>query len=106
MLPRLAHPTATTAFAMLRLLRTSDQAKDTEILALPRRITVLERQLGNARARFCVSDRAFSAALPHRLPSAALRGGGCRPVPAVWAGFCGNRRGPGVRHLREGALRM
>ncbi|GAA3770724.1 hypothetical protein [Streptomyces chiangmaiensis] len=75
MLPRLAHPTATTAFAMLRLLRTSDQAKDTEILALPRRITVLERQLGNARARFCVSDRAFSAALPHRLPSAALRGG-------------------------------
>jgi transposase len=34
---------------------------------------VLERQLGNDRVRFTPSDRAFLAALLHRLPSEALR---------------------------------
>jgi hypothetical protein len=42
----------TNAFALLRLLPMSDWDKDTEILALRRQITVLERQLGNARPRF------------------------------------------------------
>lgn len=53
---------------MLRLLPMSDRDKAIEILALRRQITVLERQLGKKRARFDPSDRAFLAALLHRLP--------------------------------------
>ncbi|MGW3660086.1 integrase core domain-containing protein [Streptomyces sp. NPDC005151] len=73
MLLRLAYLTVTNAFAMLRLLPMSDRDKDTEILALRHQITVLERQLGNDRVRFTPSDRAFLAALLHRLPSQVLR---------------------------------
>ncbi|MDH6221783.1 integrase core domain-containing protein [Streptomyces pseudovenezuelae] len=73
MLLRLAYLTATHAFAMLRLMPMSDRDKDTEILALRHQITVLERQLGNDRVRFTPSDRAFLAALLHRLPSQVLR---------------------------------
>lgn len=51
----------------------SDRDKDAEILALRHQITVLERQLGNDRVRFTPSDRAFLAALLHRLPVEALR---------------------------------
>ncbi|WP_434447552.1 hypothetical protein [Lentzea sp. E54] len=58
---------------MLCLLPMSDWGKDTEILALQHRITVVERQLGNARPRFSPGDRAFLAALLHRLPVDALR---------------------------------
>ena len=50
----------------------SDRDKDAEILALRHQITVLERQLGNARPRLLPSDRAFLAALLHRLPRDVL----------------------------------
>src|SRR6476646_5885639 len=50
----------------------SDRYKDVEILALRHQITVLERQLGTTRPRFCPGDRAFLAALLHRLPRDVL----------------------------------
>jgi transposase InsO family protein len=62
----------TNTFALLRLLPMSDRDKDTEILALRHQITILQRQLGDARKRFCPADRAFLAALLHRLPTATL----------------------------------
>src|SRR5258705_11091224 len=58
---------------MLRLLPMSNRDKDVEILALRHQITVLERQLGKEKVRFDASDRAFLAALPHRLPRDVLR---------------------------------
>jgi putative transposase len=70
---RLAYLTVTNAFAVLRLLPMSDRDKDAEILALRHQLTVLERQLGKDRVRFTPSDRAFLAALLHRLPVAILR---------------------------------
>ncbi|MEV0055272.1 hypothetical protein AB0H34_32840 [Saccharopolyspora shandongensis] len=69
MLLRLAYLGVTNAFAMPRLLLTSDQEKDTEILALRHQITVLERQRGKEKVRFTPSDRTFLAALLHRLPA-------------------------------------
>jgi putative transposase len=71
--PRLAYLTVTNTFAVLRLLPMSDWDKDAEILALRHQITVLERQLGGARVRFTAPDRAFMAALLHRLTPEALR---------------------------------
>ena len=68
MLLRLAYLGVTNVFALLRLLPMSDQAKEVEILALRHQIIVLERQLGKARPRFSLADRAFLAALLHRLP--------------------------------------
>ncbi|MGA6159996.1 hypothetical protein ACPEIC_42485 [Stenotrophomonas sp. NPDC087984] len=73
MLLRLAYLGVTNAFALLRLLPMSDRDKDAELLALRHQVTVLERQLGGDRARFTPSDRAFLAALLHRLPLPALR---------------------------------
>ncbi|WP_060904610.1 integrase core domain-containing protein [Streptomyces scabiei] len=73
MLLRLAYLTVTNTFAVLRLLPMSDRDKDTEILALRHQITVLERQLGGGKVRFSPNDRAFLAALLHRLPSQVLR---------------------------------
>jgi hypothetical protein len=70
---RLAYLGVTNALAMLRLLPMSDQAKDTQILALRHQITVLQRQLAGERIRFDPSDRAFLAALLHRLPRNVLR---------------------------------
>jgi hypothetical protein len=58
---------------MLPLLPMTDRDKDTEILALRHRITVLERQLGKQSIRFTLTDRAFLAALLHRLPLHVLR---------------------------------
>jgi transposase len=69
---RLAYLGVTNAFAMLRLLPMSDRDKDAEILALRHQITVLQRQLGKERPRFYPSDRAFLAALLHRLPRDVL----------------------------------
>jgi hypothetical protein len=73
---RCAAPTdllaVTNVFALLRLLPVSDRDKDAEILALRHQITVLERQLGNTRLRFSPADRAFLAALLHRLPRDVL----------------------------------
>ena len=73
MLLRLAYLDVSNAFALLRLLPMSDRDKDTEILALRHQIAVLQRQLGDARPRFSPADRAFLAALLHRLPTQALR---------------------------------
>lgn len=70
---RLAYLGVTNAFAVLRLLPMSDRDKDVEILALRHQITVLERQLIGQRVRFDAGDRAFLAALLHRLPTHALR---------------------------------
>jgi hypothetical protein len=70
---RLAYLGVTNALAMLRLLPISDQAKDTEILALRHQITVLQRQLGGEKIRFDRSDRAILAALLHQLPRDVLR---------------------------------
>ncbi|MEU0845934.1 hypothetical protein ABZ370_41700 [Streptomyces sp. NPDC005962] len=73
MLLRLAYLGVTNAFAMLRLLPMSDRDECAEILALRHQVTVLERQLGEGKARFTPSDRAFLAALLHRLPLHVLR---------------------------------
>ncbi|MEV4135043.1 integrase core domain-containing protein [Dactylosporangium sp. NPDC049742] len=63
----------TNALAMLRLLPMSNRAKDAEILALRHQITVLERQLHGEKVRLTPADRAFLAALLHRLPRDVLR---------------------------------
>ena len=68
MLARLAYLGVTNVFALLRLLPVSDRDKDVGISALRHQIMVLERQLGKARPRFCLGDRAFLADLLHRLP--------------------------------------
>jgi transposase len=70
---RLAYLTVSNAFALLCLLPMSDPDKDAEILALRHQLTVLERQLGKDRVRFTKNDRAFLAALLHRLPMDVLR---------------------------------
>jgi WD40 repeat protein len=70
---RLAYFGVTNALALLRLLPMSDRAKDAEILALRHQIMVLERQLHGAKVRFTRADRAFLAALLHRLPRDVLR---------------------------------
>jgi putative transposase len=69
---RLAYLSVTNVFALLRLLPASDRDKVVEILALRHQIAVLERQLGKTRPRFLPSDRAFLAALLHRLPKDVL----------------------------------
>jgi transposase InsO family protein len=69
---RLAYLSVTNVFALLRLLPVSDRDKDVEILALRHQIMVLERQLGKTRPRLLPSDRAFPAALLHRLPRDVL----------------------------------
>jgi len=70
---RLVYLTVSNVFATLRLLPMGDQDKDVEILALRHQIAVLERQLGRQRVRFTPGDRAFLAALLHRLPTHVLR---------------------------------
>ena len=72
MLLRLAYLAVTNVFALLRLLPASDRDKDAEILALRHQVTVLQRQLGTNRPRFSPADRAFLAALLHRLPRDVL----------------------------------
>jgi putative transposase len=69
---RLAYLGVTNVFALLRLLPVSGRDKDVEILALRHQITVLEQQLGTTRPRFSPADRAFRAALLHRLPRDVL----------------------------------
>jgi putative transposase len=69
---RLAYLTVTNTFAVLRLLPMTDRDKDAEILALRHQLAVLERQMGRTRVRFAPTDRAFLAALLHRLTPDAL----------------------------------
>jgi putative transposase len=70
---RFAYLGVTNALAVLCLLPMSDWAKDAEILALRHQIMVLERQLDGEKIRFTPADRAFLAALLHRLPRDILR---------------------------------
>lgn len=49
-----------------------DRDRGVEILALRHQIAVLERRLGKQRVRFTPGDRAFLAALLHRLPTDVL----------------------------------
>ncbi|MGH3389662.1 MAG: hypothetical protein ACRDOO_12385 [Actinomadura sp.] len=72
MLRRLAYLTMANTFAVLRLLPMSDRDKDTEILVLRHQLTVLERQPGGRKVWFTAPDRAFLAALLHRLTPEAL----------------------------------
>jgi putative transposase len=69
---RLVYLAVTNVFALLRLLPVSDWDKDAEMLALRHQVTVLQRQLGTNRPRFSPTDRAFLAALLHRLPRDVL----------------------------------
>jgi hypothetical protein len=78
---RPAYLAVTNAVAVLRLLPKSDPAKDAEILALRRQITVLERQLHGTNVRFATADRAFLAALLTRLPRDVLARSGCWCAP-------------------------
>jgi putative transposase len=64
----------TNAFAVLRLLPMGNRNNDVEILALRHQITLLERQLGKQKVRFDQADRAFLAALLHRIPCEVLHG--------------------------------
>jgi putative transposase len=70
---RLAYLGVTNALAMLRLLPMSDRGKDVEILALRHQLTVLQRQMQGHKPQFTPADRAFLAALLHRLPRDVLR---------------------------------
>jgi hypothetical protein len=63
----------TNAFTLVRLLVMNDQDKDVEILVLRHQVTVLQRQLTSHKVRFEPTDRAFLAALLHRLPLPTLR---------------------------------
>jgi putative transposase len=74
---RLAYLGVTNALALLRLLPMSDRDKDTEILVLRHQIAILERQLGGQKVRFTAADRAFLAALLHRLPLTCSGASGC-----------------------------
>jgi putative transposase len=63
---RLSYLALTNVFAFLRLLPMSDVDKNVEILALRHQLAVLQRQLDKPHPT--TSDRAFLAALLHRLP--------------------------------------
>lgn len=73
MLLRMAYRGLTNTFALLRLLLpSSDRDKDAETLALRHQLAVPQRQLDRQRVRFDPADRAWLAALLHRLPKPAL----------------------------------
>jgi hypothetical protein len=68
---RLPYLALTSVFAFIRLLPMSDTNKDIEILALRHQLAVLQRQID--KPRLTPPDRAFLAALLHRLPRLQLR---------------------------------
>ncbi|GAA2624695.1 integrase core domain-containing protein [Streptomyces vastus] len=71
MLLRLPYLAVSSVFAFIRLLPMSDVDKDIEILTLRHQLAVLQRQTD--RPRVTTADRAFLAALLHRLPRPKLR---------------------------------
>ena len=71
MLLRLPYLALTSVFAFIRLLPMSDTNKDIEILALRHQLGVLQRQID--KPHLTPPDRAFLAALLHRLPRLKLR---------------------------------
>jgi putative transposase len=68
---RLPYLAVSSVFSLLRLLPVSDLDKDIEILTLRHQLAVLQRQID--RPRITAVDRAFLAALLHRLPRPTLR---------------------------------
>jgi transposase InsO family protein len=68
---RLPYLALTSVFTLIRLLPTSDTNKDIEILMLRHQLGVLQRQID--KPRLAPLDRAFLAALLHRLPRLHLR---------------------------------
>jgi putative transposase len=70
---RLAYLGVANTLALLRLIPSTDRNKEAEILALRHQVTVLERQLHGEKIRFTWADRAWLAALLHRLPRDVLR---------------------------------
>jgi putative transposase len=72
MLLRLVYLGITNAFALLRLLPGSDRDKDAEVLVLRHQLAV-QRQLDGQRVRFEAADRAWLAALLHRLHRRGLQ---------------------------------
>jgi hypothetical protein len=68
---RLPYLAVSSVFAFIRLLPMSDVEKNIEILTLRHQLAVLQRQ--RDRPRVTSADRAFLAALLHRLPRARLR---------------------------------
>jgi hypothetical protein len=68
---RLLYLAVSSVFALIRLLPMSEVDKDTEILTLRHQLAVLQRQID--RPRVTAADRAFLAALLHRLPRLRLR---------------------------------
>jgi len=68
---RLSYLALTNVFAFVRLLPMSDVDKDVEILALRHQLAVLQRQID--KPCLAASDRAFLAAVLHRLPRPTLR---------------------------------
>lgn len=71
MLLRLPYLAVSSVFAFMRLLPMSAVDKDIEILTLRHQLAVLQRQID--RPRITPADRAFLAALLHRLPRPKLR---------------------------------
>jgi hypothetical protein len=68
---RLPYLALSSMFTLLRLLPMSDRDKDIEILALRHQLAILQRQID--KPRLTTTDRAFLAALLHRLPRIRLR---------------------------------
>jgi putative transposase len=68
---RLPYLALTGVFTLVRMLPMSDVDKDVEILALRHQLAVLQRQID--KPRLTPPDRAFLAALLHRLPRPKLR---------------------------------
>ena len=68
---RLPYLAVSSVFALMRLLPMSAVDKDIEILMLRHQLAVLRRQID--RPRVAPADRAFLAALLHRLPRPVLR---------------------------------
>jgi putative transposase len=68
---RLPYLAVSSVFSLIRLLPMSDVDKDIEILTFRYPLSVLQRQID--RARVSSADRAFLAALLHRLPRPKLR---------------------------------
>jgi putative transposase len=68
---RLSYLALTGMIRFLRLLATSNADKNIEILTLRHQLTVLQRQID--KPRLTPPDRAFLAALLHKLPKPTLR---------------------------------